>query len=117
MRCPQGRVKAEIIFKQVADELSKYSSCFNQIKYRRYLLALHVFLKKHKERQISEKKRIAATLVKLKEEKSKMILQRADLISADMFDLHSKELFNEKITELTETIDDLNYQKKNLTQK
>ncbi len=51
-------------------------------------------------------------LTQLQEEKKKLVQQRADLVSADLFDLHSKEVFDERINEVTEMIDDLRYQKK-----
>lgn len=56
-----------------------------------------------------------------KKEKQKLILQRADLISAKSYDRTSKDYFETRIQELSETIECLNIEKselsKNNTQK
>lgn len=112
-RCTQSRLKVEIIFDRIASELSKRSQNLNQLRYRRYLVAVHAFTKKKKAELSSEKKRIANSLTKAENEKKKLIEQRAEMISQNLFDNHTKEQFETRISELADMVEDLRYRKKN----
>jgi len=111
-RCTQSRVKVEVIFDRVSEELKKRSKNFNQLRYRRYLVAVHAFTKKKKAELGSERKRIANALTKAEDEKKRLIDQRADMIAKDLYDQHTQEQFETRIDELSETIEDLRYRKK-----
>ncbi len=112
-RCTQSRVKVELIFDRVAEELKKRSHNLNQLRYRRYLVAVHAFTKRKKAELGSERKRITNSLTKAEVEKKKLIGQRADMISQNLFDIHTKEQFETRIEELSDMIEDLRYRKKN----
>lgn len=60
----------------------------------------------------SEKKRIANALTKAEVEKRKLVSQRAEMISQNLFDPHSKKQFETRIDELAEIIEDLKYWRK-----
>jgi len=49
-----------------------------------------------------------------KKEKQELVLKRADLISADCYDKHSKELFEDRIDGLSLTVQKLGIQKSEL---
>lgn len=104
------------MFDRIAGELAKRSSNLNQLRYRRYLVAVHAFGKKKKDELGSERKRIANALTKAETEKQKLIGQRADMISQNLFDPHTKKQFETRIEELAESIADLKYRRKGLTQ-
>ncbi len=116
-RCSQSRVRVEIIFDKIADELGKRSKNLNQLRYRRYLVAVHAFTKKKKDELGSEKKRIANALTQAEAEKKKLIEQRADMISQNLYDPHSKKQFETRIDELVDMIDDLKHRRKTGFQK
>jgi len=105
-------VKVEIIFDRIALELSRRSKNLNQLRYRRYLVAVHAFTKKKKAELGSERKRIANALTTAESEKKKLIEQRAEMISQKLFDVHTKEQFETRIEELADTIEDLRYRRK-----
>ena len=59
-----------------------------------------------------KKKRIANALTKAESEKKKLIEQRAEMISQNLYEAHSKEQFETRIDELADTIEDLRYRRK-----
>ena len=105
-------MKVEIIFGRIATELAIRSKNLNQLRYRRYLIAVHAFTKRKKTELGSEKKRVANALTKAEAEKQKLVQQRADMISQNLFDTHSKVQFETRIEELADIIEDLRYRRK-----
>ena len=84
----------------------------NQLRYRRYLVAVHAFTKKKKAELGSERKRVTNALAKAEAEKKKLIEQRAEMISQNLYDDHTKDQFETRIEELADTIEDLRYRRK-----
>ena len=111
-RCSQGRVKAEVIFDTAEAFLNDRSGRLTKKRYQKYLLALHLFTKKKRDRRASETTRINNCLRQATGEKRRLVMQRAEMISQKLFDKATEGEFQNRIQELTNTIEDLNHEKK-----
>ena len=95
-------------------EIQKSTPNFTKRTYQQYVLALHLFLKKQTVSSREKNGRISKSLELLKAKRSKLISQRADMISAHAYDLHSQEEYEGKISELSESIEGLQAEKHDL---
>ena len=111
----QPRVKADIIFEAIAIELDRRRNKLDRLRYQRYLVAVHAFSRKKSQERSVERKRIASALVRAETEKKKLVSQRAEMISRDLFDKHSREQFEASIEELSDTVDDLRYRRRQIS--
>jgi len=55
VRCSQGRIKADVLFGYIADNIPKRARELSNREYHMYVLAVHAFTKKQNETMKSEK--------------------------------------------------------------
>ena len=95
----------------IAENLPARSKSFSQKEYKAYVLAIHLLTKKMRDNSKILNGKISRSLSLTKQEKQKLVLQRADLMTTNGYDVHTKEVFESRIEELSEIIDNLKVQK------
>lgn len=109
--CNQPRIKAEVIFDQIAQGISERIPKLSKREYQQYVLFVHLFLKEKQRDGKKEAGRVSQSLKQLTLERRRLIQQRADLISANAYDEPSKDDYETRIAELNTAMENLKAQK------
>jgi len=106
-RCPQGRIKSDLLFEKIEAQIQTCFPKLNKKDYEQYQFAVGKFLKSKQLQLKQERFRVTISLEKIKSEKRKIIQQRAELISANAYDKHSKTHYETRLKELAQSEENL----------
>lgn len=109
--CTQPRIKANMMFEQIAEGILDRIPNLTKREYQQYVLFVHIFLKKKQRTEKQEKSRVGQTLKQLTLDRRLLIQQRIDLIEADAYDKHSKDDYETRVSELSDAMENLKNQK------
>lgn len=112
-RCTQSRVKAETIFDAIETDIQLSSGRFTAKSYQKYIFALGLFLKDTAYEERVNKIKSSTLLSRNIKERSRLIENKTNLINADKYDKHSQEYYEDKISEISDEILDLQANKRN----
>ncbi len=96
--CSQKRVKANILFEQIAERLANVS--IGKKQYQQFQIGLEYFLKKKKESLRKDLIKLSREILKLKEQKTNTLHRKAILIESGDFTQDDREHHNNAIKNL-----------------
>lgn len=103
-----------MIFEYVADNMPKRTKPFTSKEYKAYILAVHLLTQKMRDNSKALNSKISRSLKLTKGEKEKFVLQRAELLTQKNYDPSTQEVFEKRIRELSEIIENLKHQKQEI---
>jgi len=106
-RCPQSRIKSNQLFDKIEAQIRTHFPTMNKRDYEQYQYAVGKFIKSKQLESKQERSRVTISLEKIKSEKRKIIQQRAELISANAYDKHSKAHYETRLKELAQSEENL----------
>ena len=103
-KCSQSRVKADILFDQIAAEIESKFGVLEKRHYHQYLIGLRSFLSATTKSTKIQRTRLSKRLSKLEAEKAKVIERRLGAINAYEYDIETKNWCQNRLGELNKSI-------------
>jgi len=102
--CDQGRVKSDILFDHIADQLAGVT--LGKKEYQQFMIGIDILLSKKKAEVKKNREKYTKLLKKLKTEKADTILRKSMMIEAGDFGKDEREWFSNKVERLNDQIAD-----------